>query len=168
MVVIDGNLLARGIRAARRAAATTATWFELVLVVKVVRIVESGDVGRLMVGVRWCLLNVVEFCELVNVVWRSWVKGSSMSSCSFNLEFEFDAVNDVFDVLVSDIVMVFVVGCECVVFMFGLLGVIVFFVLDGDVSNVEYAYVFVFAVKSAASFIGAGDVLVGGVVGVFV
>ena len=92
-VVIDGNLSTRGIRAARDAAATTATWFEPVSVAKAARIVASGEEGgaRPMVGVRWCSPNAAELRELANAVRREWAKGSPMSPCPFNPELEFDA-----------------------------------------------------------------------------
>ena len=165
MVVIDGNLSARGIRAARRAAATTATWFEPVSVAKAVRIVESGDAGRPMVGVRWCSPNAAELRELANAVRRSWAKGAPMSPCPFNPELEFDAANDALDALASDIATVLAAGCERVVLTLGSLGVIVSSAPDGDASNAEHAHVPAFAVKSVASLIGAGDALVGGAVG---
>ena len=165
VVVIDGNLSARGIRAARRAAATTATWFEPVSVAKAVRIVESGDAGRPMVGVRWCSPNAAELRELANAVRRSWAKGSPMSPCPFNPELEFDAANDALDALASDIATVLAAGCERVVLTLGSLGVIVSSAPDGDASNAEHAHVPAFAVKSVASPIGAGDALVGGAVG---
>ena len=165
VVVIDGNLSARGIRAARRAAATTATWFEPVSVAKAVRIVESGDAGRPMVGVRWCSPNAAELRELANAVRRSWAKGSPMSPCPFNPELEFDAANDALDALASDIATVLAAGCERVVLTLGSLGVIVSSAPDGDASNAEHAHVPAFAVKSVASLIGAGDALVGGAVG---
>jgi len=166
-VVIDGNLSTRGIRAARDAAATTATWFEPVSVAKAARIVASGEEGgaRPMVGVRWCSPNAAELRELANAVRREWAKGSPMSPCPFNPELEFDAARDALDALASDIATVLAAGCERVVLTLGALGVIVSSAPDGDAANAEHAHVPAFAVKSVASLVGAGDALVGGAVG---
>jgi len=166
VVVVDANLG----RDAIRAVASTArdrgvpVWYEPVSVGKATRILsEDADDARPLAGTAFCSPNAAELRELANGVRRRWAKGSPMSPCPFNPEFEFDTAGDALNALASDVSTLLAAGCERVALTLGALGAVVSWAPRGDVSRAMHAHVPAYPV-TPVSLVGAGDAFVGGTV----
>ena len=165
-VVVDANLGRDAIRAVvlTARACGVPVWYEPVSVGKATRILsEDADDARPLAGMAFCSPNAAELRELANGVRRHWAKGSPMSPCPFNPEFEFDTAGDALDALASDVSTLLAAGCERVALTLGALGAVVSWAPRGDVSQAMHAHVPAYPV-TPVSLVGAGDAFVGGTV----
>ena len=164
VVVLDANLGREAIATVcdMCSSAGTALWYEPVSVEKSTRIL-SGNSARPMASVSYCSPNAAELRELANGIRRTWAKGSPMSPCPFNPEFEFETASDALNAMASDISTLLAAGVENVILTLGPLGVIVSSAPDGDISRATHVHVPAVPTR-VVSLVGAGDALVGGTV----
>jgi sugar/nucleoside kinase (ribokinase family) len=164
IVVLDANLGREAIATVcdMCSSAGTALWYEPVSVEKSTRIL-TGNSARPMASVNYCSPNAAELRELANGIRRMWAKGSPMSPCPFNPEFEFETASDALNAMASDISTLLAAGVGNVVLTLGPLGVIVSSAPDGDISHATHVHVPAVPTR-VVSLVGAGDALVGGTV----